>query len=197
MPYRDYDVLDKWRSPSFDDRTRDAIQKRLVEIPPRRFLTKEQLILLDAVADRLLALDPEIAGRPPIGLWIDRQLFENRGEGYRRDGVPPLRRIWRIGLDAIDREARVTRKDGFLRLDHHAKDTLLRAIQRGEVGSAHWRGLDPAFFFSEILLKTVAGLFYTHPSAWNEIGFGGPASPRGYVRLGFNARDPWEAKETP
>ena len=36
--------------------------------------------------------------------------------------------------------------------------------------------------------------YYAHPSAWNEIGFGGPASPRGYVRMDFNRRDPWEAR---
>ena len=33
------------------------------------------------------------------------------------------------------------------------------------------------------------------PTAWNEIGFGGPASPRGYVRMDFDRRDPWEAAE--
>jgi hypothetical protein len=37
--------------------------------------------------------------------------------------------------------------------------------------------------------------YYAHPTAWNEIGFGGPASPRGYVRMGFDKRDPWEAAE--
>jgi hypothetical protein len=37
--------------------------------------------------------------------------------------------------------------------------------------------------------------YYSHPTAWSEIGFGGPASPRGYVRMGFNRRDPWEAAE--
>ena len=45
------------------------------------------------------------------------------------------------------------------------------------------------------LLKTVAALYYAHPTAWSEIGFGGPASPRGYVRLGFNETDPWEGEE--
>jgi hypothetical protein len=46
-----------------------------------------------------------------------------------------------------------------------------------------------------VLVKTVAGYYYSHPAAWSEVGFGGPASPRGYVRIGFNTRDPWEAKE--
>jgi hypothetical protein len=197
MPYRRYDVLHKWRTPSFDDRTRDAIGKRLGEIRPCRFFAQEELRLLDDVVDRLLALDPKIDGRPPIGLWIDELLFENRGDGYRLEGAPPLQATWRIGLAALAGEARSRCTGGFFSLDRDAKDALLLAIQQGSVNAALWPGLDPAFFFSEILLKTVAGLFYTHPSAWNEIGFGGPASPRGYVRLGFNARDPWEAEETP
>lgn len=197
MPYRDYDVLDKWRTPSFDDRMRAVLEKRLRETPPRRFLSEGELSLLDDVASRLLALDSSDGSRPPIALWIDAQLFEGRGEGYRREGVPSLCEAWRIGLAGIDDEARLEYGGGFLRVDPGARDALLRAIQQGEVGSTLWGRLDPAFFFSEILLKTVAGLFYTHPLAWSEIGFGGPASPRGYVRLGFDARDPWEAKETP
>jgi len=45
------------------------------------------------------------------------------------------------------------------------------------------------------VLRTAVSIYYAHPAAWNEIGFGGPASPRGYVRLGFDRRDPWEADE--
>src|SRR5262252_10658338 len=37
--------------------------------------------------------------------------------------------------------------------------------------------------------------YYMHPTAWSEIGWGGPASPRGYVRMDFDRRDPWEAAE--
>ena len=37
--------------------------------------------------------------------------------------------------------------------------------------------------------------FYSHPWAWNEIGFGGPAYPRGYKNLGLDQREPWEVAE--
>ena len=37
--------------------------------------------------------------------------------------------------------------------------------------------------------------FYAHPWAWNEIGFGGPAYPRGYKNLGIDRREPWEVAE--
>jgi hypothetical protein len=42
-------------------------------------------------------------------------------------------------------------------------------------------------------MRTVVAVFYAHPWAWNEIGFGGPAYPRGYIRLGIGHREPWEA----
>ena len=68
-------------------------------------------------------------------------------------------------------------------------------MQFGEVEADEWRGLPVKRFFKSLLLKEVATVYYAHPAAWSEIGFGGPASPRGYVRLGFDERDPWEAKE--
>jgi hypothetical protein len=37
--------------------------------------------------------------------------------------------------------------------------------------------------------------FYSHPWAWNEIGFGGPAYPTGYKSLGVDGREPWEVAE--
>jgi hypothetical protein len=56
-----------------------------------------------------------------------------------------------------------------------------------------WRQLPAQRFFATVLLKEIVGVYYAHPAAWSEAGFGGPASPRGYVRLGLNQRDPWEA----
>jgi hypothetical protein len=50
-------------------------------------------------------------------------------------------------------------------------------------------------FFSNRLLHDILSVYYAHPSAWSDIGFGGPAAPRGYVRLNFDRRDPWEAAE--
>jgi hypothetical protein len=55
--------------------------------------------------------------------------------------------------------------------------------------------MPPRAFFRKRLLHDVVGAYYAHPAAWNEIGFGGPASPRGYVRTVYDRRDPWEAVE--
>ena len=130
-----------------------------------------------------------------LALWIDARLYENIGEGFRNAGAPPLRESWRLGLAAIDGEARRLFSAAFVALSPGDREATLHAVQRGALDPTLWRGLDAVSFFTDTLLKTVAGLAYAHPLAWNDIGFGGPASPRGYVRLGFDARDPWEARE--
>ena len=55
--------------------------------------------------------------------------------------------------------------------------------------------MPPDLFFSERVLRDLYAEYYSHPTAWSEIGFGGPANPRGYVRLYKDRRDPWEAIE--
>ena len=40
------------------------------------------------------------------------------------------------------------------------------------------------------------GAYYAHPYAWDEIGFGGPAYPRGYFALNNGAPEPWEPRES-
>ena len=56
----------------------------------------------------------------------------------------------------------------------------------------------PTPAWSVCMRMTLSG-FYSHPWAWNEIGFGGPAYPRGFMRLGgatgsAAAREPYETR---
>ena len=193
-PYPGYDVLEKWDSPSFDETTRQVLRRRLEEIPPRRFLSEEEWALLEAACARLI---PQPDRTPPIPIvpWIDEALHENRGEGYRYADMPPMREAWRRGLNGLALEAERRFGAAFAALAPEDQDAVLRAVQAGEVEPDAWPSLPPKRFFADVLLKTVAGLYYAHPAAWSEIGFGGPASPRGYARLGPDERDPWEAKE--
>ena len=43
--------------------------------------------------------------------------------------------------------------------------------------------------------RTAAEAYYSHPYAWDEIGFGGPAYPRAYMRLEHGEPEPWEVNE--
>ena len=191
-PYARYDVLAKWDSPSFNDATRRALAERLSP-PPRRFFSEAEFALLTAVCDQLIP-QPDRADPIPLASLVDDYFAQHRDGGYRIEGHPHLGDAIRIGLAAIDAEARRAFDAAFLDLAPAVRDRVLRAVQAGDVEPEPWRGLDPTRFFKNSLLKLVAGLYYAHPSAWSEIGFGGPASPRGYVRLGIGERDPWEAK---
>lgn len=193
-PYPHYDVLSKWESPSFDDKTRSVLTQRLVAVPARHFFSEPEWTLLDAIVSRVLP-QPDRPEPIPIVPWIDDMLHRGRGEGFRHDNMPTMPEAWRRGLAAIDAEARKRHGKGFADLDDTARDAVLETIAHDEADAALWQGLPAQRFFIDILVKTAAGVYYSHPSAWSEIGFGGPASPRGYVRLDFDARDPWEAKE--
>jgi hypothetical protein len=192
--YPGYHVLSKWDSPSWDDTTREVLSARLCDVPPRRFLSQAEWDLLEAVNARLLP-QPERDQPIPITPWIDAMLFDESGEGFRQPDMPPLRESWRAGLAGIDAEARARHGRPFVELDQQAQDDTLRGIAGGAADPQPWNGVRPQHFFVQVLLKAAAGIYYAHPEAWNEIGFGGPASPRGYVRLGFDQRDAWEAKE--
>jgi hypothetical protein len=193
-PYPDYDVLEKWDSPSWNDQTREAVRQRLDEVPPRRFLSEEQWSLLEAVVARLVP-QPDRAEPVPIVPWIDDMLQQNHNPGYRYADMPPMREAWRKGLDAIAAEARERHGKAFEELSAAEQDALLTDVQHNRVESHAWGDLPPGGFFLHHLLKQTVGVYYSHPDAWSEIGFGGPASPRGYARLGPDERDPWEAKE--
>lgn len=126
---------------------------------------------------------------------VDDKLCRDDGDGYRNAKLPRLREAWRRGLRAIDAEARAAHGVGFHELGGQSQDRLLRLAKQGALHHPAWEGMPSDLFFNARLLRDVVHAYYSHPTAWNEIGFGGPASPRGYVRMGFDRRDPWEAAE--
>lgn len=194
-PYEGYDVLQKRDSPSWDDTTREVVRKRLQEVPERCFLEAAEWETLEAVCSRLVAQPDRVGDPVPIVPFIDERLHENRGDGYRYENMPDLRSSWRLGIAGVDKEAHLRHHKGFTELEPEEQDEILRAIQNEQVGGDLWEELPPKRFFTDTLLKTVVGIYYAHPAAWSEIGWGGPASPRGYVRRGLDEHDPWEADE--
>lgn len=192
--YPRYDVLAKRHTPSWNEKTRQVIDERLALPREPRCLSPAEWLVLDAICDRIV---PQPRTRPPVPLaaMVDTKLLEARGDGYRDHRLPPLREAWQRGLHAIDAEARRRHGVGFAALDASEQDALLRAVQQGTVPDGGWDGIPPAIFFAKRLLPDIVSAYYGHPTAWSEIGFGGPASPRGYVRMDFDRRDPWEAAE--
>ncbi|MBV8890080.1 MAG: gluconate 2-dehydrogenase subunit 3 family protein [Alphaproteobacteria bacterium] len=194
--YPGYDVLAKRHTPSWNAQTRRVIDARLALPAEPRFFSEEEWATLGAVCARIV---PQPKNRPPIPVaaLVDHKLNSGNQDGYRNAKLPPMGEAWRRGLAALDSEAR--RKFGarFHQLDGAEQDTLLKRAEAGDLDGPAWGDMPPALFFTDRLLRDILHGYYAHPTAWNEIGFGGPAAPRGYVRMGFDRRDPWEAAEVP
>ncbi len=196
--YPGYDALANWASPDWDDATREAVRERVEAVPEVRFLTDAEARTLRAAVDRVLPQPDRAEGdRVPIVPWIDRQLDTDGGEGYRYEGVPPQREAWRRALRGLDEAARAAHGADFAVLGADAQDAVLQTVADGHPEGDAWEGLDASRFFSDVLCDTVVRVYYAHPAAWSEIGYGGPASPRGHARKWTGGRDRWEPRESP
>lgn len=195
--YPNYNVLDKWSSPDWDDQTREVMRRRLEEVPSIRFFTDDEALTLAAVVERIVPQpDRSETAKVPIAPWIDEKLFKDERDGYRYEELLPQREAWRLGLSGINQTAGAL-FDGrsFFKLDPLSQDVVLRQVERGDPPGSTWKLLPAARFFRDLLCVTIVKIYYAHPLAWNEIGYNGPSSPRGHVRKWEGGVDPWEAQE--
>lgn len=193
--YPGYDVLAKRRTPSWNEQTRRVIDARLAIDPEQhRFFSDAEWVTLKALVDRIV---PQPADRRPIPVaaMVDEKMHHNAGDGYRNAALPSMREAWRRALAALDAEAQPRHGRPFHEIGPAEQDALIAAMQTGDLHDPAWAGMPPKTFFAQRVVPDVVKSYYSHPTAWNEIGWGGPASPRGYVRMDFNRRDPWEAAE--
>jgi hypothetical protein len=189
-----YDVLAKRDSPSWDETTRQVIERRMALTVPAGVLGGTQLATLRRLIARVV---PDPPGRPATGTLalVVHRIRDDIGDGFRHHALPRLAECWRRALDALEAEARGCHSKSFAALDDAEADQLLRAVQHGEVRAEAWAGLSPQIVWNWRVVPDLVSAHWAQPALWSEMGFGGPASPRGYVRIGINRRDPWEAIE--
>ena len=188
--YPDFDVLEQ--AGHWDDATRKVVLERVAEVPPLRFFDAGEAETLACFCDVVTAQDAE--PRVPVLAMVDQKLHEGRLDGYRYADMPDDRETWRLAARGLDERARALGAEGFADAD---PDTRLRIVAEFHAGDLHdgvWAELPAKKAFS-VLMRAVLEAFYSHPWAWNEIGFGGPAYPRGYARMGIGLRESWERRE--
>lgn len=181
----------------WDEATRNVVLKRLNEVPPIRFFSRDEEILMRAVCDRLLPQDDrDEAHRIPIVNYIDERLYSRRIDGYRFEDMPPDHEAHRLGLQAIDAIARHMYNIPFIELGAKEQDSVLQTIHDAQPPAADdiWQKM-PVHRFWLLIMQDVLDAYYAHPYAWDEVGFGGPAYPRGYMRLEHGKPEPWEVEE--
>jgi hypothetical protein len=183
--YPDHDLLEQ--TSHWDEATRRVVLDRVERVPPIRFFDEREVATLGAFCDLVLAQDAE--PRIPVLAMVDEKLFEKRGEGYRHADMPSDPETWRQVARLLDDAAAGQGAEGFAAAE---REVQLRIVKRFAAGELEWDGCPVSKAWGVVMRDSLAA-FYSHPWAWNEIGFGGPAYPRGYARLGPNQREHWES----
>jgi hypothetical protein len=187
--YPDYDVLEN--ADTWDRATRDVVTKRLRVSGPLRFFTAQEEPTLRAFCDITTAQDSD--PRVPVAEMVDDKLAAGRLDGYRYANMPRDPDTWRLVLRGLD-EVAASRygRDTFPACDAQSQEAIVAALADGSLSGGAWDELDVSRAFS-VCMRAILEAFYSHPWAWNEIGYGGPAYPQGYMRLGpIGVREPHE-----
>jgi hypothetical protein len=95
----------------------------------------------------------------------------------------------------VDQTAQALFGSDFAKLEGIQQDQVLRIISAGDPPGETWRKIPSKRWWIYVALRQICGIYYSHPYAWDEIGFGGPAYPRGYFALNNGAPEPWEPRE--
>jgi hypothetical protein len=186
--YPDYNVLDEVGH--WDEATRRAVLERVENVPPVQFFTDAEARTLGSFCDVVLAQDSE--PKIPVLNMVDAKLFAGKLDGFRYDDMPDDRETWRLVARGLDAAARQHRSEEFATAPWEVQCQVVDAFSQGRLHGEVWDGLNPERAWS-VVMRAVLSAFYSHPWAWNEIGFGGPAYPRGYARFGIGQRETWEA----
>ncbi len=181
----------------WDAATRRVIEERVSKQKPIRFFTKEEALTMYAVVDRILPQDDRTEDRRvPILPGIDERLYENRIEGYRFADMPSDQEAYRIATRAFEEMAQTLHGRAFHELEGREREEILKSIHQAKPSAAQelWKLMNIKRFWA-LLVSDVVAVYYAHPWAWDEIGFGGPSYPRGYMRLEEGEPEPWEVEE--
>lgn len=187
-----FDVLGQARH--WDDATRAVVTDRIYSLPAVRFFTPDEEATGKSLFDQLVGQRPD-PGQPRVDLlrMVDARLAEDETDGWHYDTMPPDAQAWRDSLAALDVDAVAVSGVRFAALSWDGQSELLAAIHSND--QDEWHGMPRQRVWS-LWTRYAATAFYSHPAAWNEIGFSGPAYPRGYKNLGVNKLEPYEVHDT-
>ena len=192
--YPDYDVLeqvDHW-----DDVTRRVVLDRLNAVPPFRFFSRDEVDTLKAFCDVVTAQDAE--PRIPVLSYIDEKLDSGVGDGYQYHDLPGDGEVWRLLARGLDEEALKNSFASFDAAPLEAQVGIVHRLSKAELHGGAWETVNVGRVW-KVVMRYVVQAYYSHPWAWNEIGFGGPAYPRGYGAFGskhLGDRESWESHES-
>lgn len=192
--YPDADILAQ--RGHWDEATRRVVLDRVHNVPDFHYFGPDRRATLEALCARIIPQRHRAPGKViPLAPWIDARCHHGKEDGFRYDNMPPNPTAWDWGLEGVDQTSRALHGKCFVELSEEDQDGVLRVIGHGDPPGEIWQRLPAKRWWQTVAVRQVSGTYYAHPFVWDEIGFGGPAYPRGYASLNFGAPEPWEARE--
>jgi hypothetical protein len=189
--FPDYNVLDQREH--WDPVTRRLLMARVDDPPPFRFFTGPEAATLKAFCDVVTAQDRE--PKIPVLRMVDAKLHGGQLDGFQYAEMPDDRDTWRLLARGLDERALAQfDAESFAVLTLEQQQHLCGRLADGELEGGVWETL-PAKTTWKVVTRAILAAFYSHPWAWNEIGYGGPAYPRGFARMGVGQSEAWESEE--
>lgn len=188
--YPDYDVFDA--IDTWDHATRQVVEARMkVGTRVLAFFTPDEQPTVRAFCDVCVAQDAE--PRVPVVEMVDQKMAECRLDGYQFDDMPDDRDTWHMVLRGLDEAANSHYgKTSFADCEPESQKGIVDLFSKGTLSGGTWDLINVRRAWA-VCMRAILAEFYSHPWAWSEIGFGGPAYPRGYMRLGpLGVLEPYE-----
>jgi hypothetical protein len=182
-----FDTLEE--VPTWDAVTAGVVLARLGRPPDLRFFTLEEQAVGYLLFDQLL--DQRRPPYVPVLEFVDARLAEHQTDGWHYADMPEDGTAFRRSFTGLDDDARSRFGRPFAALSWDEQAQLVQHVQDTH---GDWHGM-PAQHVWSLWTRYGCAAFYSHPYAWNEIGFGGPAYPRGYKNIGVDKREPWEVRD--
>ena len=183
-----FDVLDQVQH--WDRVTADVVLARTCSPAPVKFFTGAEESCARALLNLLTGQDGEPA--VPVLEMVDARLAAGETDGWRYDDMPEDGQAWRNTLVLLDADAHQLSGTAFADAPPADQARLVQAVQ--DLASGNWHGLPAAHVWS-LWTRYACTAFYAHPFAWAEIGFPGPAYPRGYKNAGVDKLEPFEVRD--
>jgi len=174
----------------WDAVTAGVVLSRLGKPPDVQFFTPAEQAVATVLCDLLLGQDS--GPRVPVLEFIDARLAGRETDGWRYEDMPEDGQAWRDTLAYLDADADTRCGTAFAAAPEEQQLELIQAVQ--DRGSKDWHGLNAAHVWS-LWTRYACTALYAHPLAWNEIGFSGPAYPRGYKNAGVDKLEPFEVRD--
>jgi hypothetical protein len=176
----------------WDPATAGVVLERLSPTTQLAFFSSFEVSVARPLLNLLMGQDGE--PQVPVLELIDTRLARKETDGWHYDDLPEDADAWRQTLAWLDGDAHAAFSRHFARLVADEQTEVVQAVQDLAHDGKPWHDY-PARQVWSLWTRYACTAFYSHPFAWNEMGFGGPAYPRGYLNRGVDRREHWEVAD--